>query len=149
MFTAGLESGFEQVGQLPKSVAQLRQGTICWVIRTGWPRFWHKARKLTRFRIPIDQRHGGELVQRVGPHNGNSLLKSAMVIAGGHRMIMSPMRSHSVPNGRSRVEKTIGNEIEPGAHLACDVLSLNEIEAREEPYAISTKSNSAIFPNFI
>ena len=129
MFTAGLESGFEQWGI--RNLARLRHhnllGNLDWLAP-----LLAKARKLTRW---ANSDCGGMVVNVSGlDANGNTCRAQWSLLAEDDHGPSVPILPIAAV-----LRKLLAGEIEPGAHLACDVLSLNEIEREMEPYAISTQ----------
>ncbi len=129
MFTAGLESGLEQWGI--QTIARFRHHN--WLGNPDWlAPLLAKARILTRW---PNTDCGGMVVNVSGVDaDGNPCRAQWSLLAEDDHGPSVPILPIAAV-----LRKLLAGEIEPGAHLACDVLSLTEIEREMEPYAISTQ----------
>ncbi len=131
MFYAGLESKIEQLGM---------EG-LGWLVRQGVPvpagvlaPLLHRTRHLTRFGMSDD---GAMVVKISGRDKGGRVrnVQWSLLARQGHGPVVPVMAAAAL------ARKLASKDLAPGAGLACDVLSLKEIEAEMAPYAISTRTS--------
>ncbi|MEX3008644.1 KR domain-containing protein [Hoeflea sp. TYP-13] len=128
-FYAGLENPFEQrgmeyLGRLARSGLPVRLTTLAPLL--------HKLRKFTRIGM---SEVGGMVVKASGIGADGMKIDAAwsLLAKNGDGPVVPTLAAAAV------VRKLLNETIEPGAGLACDALTLDDIETEMMPYAITTR----------